>query len=274
MKYIFLVLLTLLIDPSKIGKANAAKSKAKTAYERGEYKEAVEQYRTLTDSLGVKEDEISMNLAHAYFHLNDTVQAQNAYLSMTNSAHADYKSVSYQQLGILAHRQGKLEEALNYFKSALKANPNNEEARYNYEMVKKKLEEQKKQEQQKKDDQKQDQKEQKDKDQKDNKDQQEKNDQQKKDQEKKDKEKKDQDQKNKEQQEKEKKEKQEQQKKDEENKDEKKDNQPSSDKLKEMKISEEKAKMVLEAMKNQEIQYLQQNKRKATKPRSKGKPDW
>jgi hypothetical protein len=41
-----------------------------------------------------------------------------------------------------------------------------------------------------------------------------------------------------------------------------------------MKMSEEKAKMILEAMKNQEIQYLQQNKRKATKPRDTGKPDW
>ena len=58
-------------------------------------------------------------------------------------------------------------------------------------------------------------------------------------------------------------------------KDEKKDTPPSvSDKLKDMKITEEKAKMVLEAMKNQEIQYLQQNQRKATKPKSKGKPDW
>ena len=72
MKYLFLILLTLLIDPSKIGKANAAKSKAKASYERGEYKEAAQQYRTLTDSLGVKEEEISMNLAHSYFHLNDT----------------------------------------------------------------------------------------------------------------------------------------------------------------------------------------------------------
>ena len=41
-----------------------------------------------------------------------------------------------------------------------------------------------------------------------------------------------------------------------------------------MKISEEKAKMILEAMKNQEIQYLQQNKRKATKPKDRSKPDW
>jgi hypothetical protein len=41
-----------------------------------------------------------------------------------------------------------------------------------------------------------------------------------------------------------------------------------------MKISPEKAEMLLEAMKNQERQYLQQNKRKATKQKEKGKPDW
>ncbi len=45
-------------------------------------------------------------------------------------------------------------------------------------------------------------------------------------------------------------------------------------KLEEMKISPEKAEMLLEAMRNQEKQYLQQNKRKATKPKEKGKPDW
>ncbi|MFN7259972.1 MAG: hypothetical protein ACK5TU_08755, partial [Cyclobacteriaceae bacterium] len=78
------------------------------------------------------------------------------------------------------------------------------------------------------------------------------------------------DQKEKEQKEKEQKEKEEQEK----NKD-KKDIPPSvSEKLKEMQMSEEKAKMILEAMKNQEVQYLQQNKRKATKPKDKGKPDW
>lgn len=56
---------------------------------------------------------------------------------------------------------------------------------------------------------------------------------------------------------------------------EKKDIPPSvSEKLQQMEMSEEKAKMILEAMKNQEVQYLQQNKRKATKPKQKGKPDW
>lgn len=46
------------------------------------------------------------------------------------------------------------------------------------------------------------------------------------------------------------------------------------DKLKELKLTEEKARMILEAMKNNEIQYIQQNKRKPTKKPDSGKPDW
>lgn len=47
-----------------------------------------------------------------------------------------------------------------------------------------------------------------------------------------------------------------------------------SQRLEDMKMSEEKARMILEAMKNQEMQYLQQQKRKATQPRDRTKPDW
>ena len=188
MKYLLLVFLFVVVDPVKIGKVNAAKTKAKEAFQRGEYKIAADQYRLLTDSLGVVEDEVSMNLAHSYFHLNDTLQAQNTYLALTNSANRQMKSLSYQQLGVMANRQGKFEEALNHFKNSLKAEPTNEESRYNYEMLKKKLEEKKKEEQkqkdqQQKDDQNKDQKDKKDnKDNKEKKDQQNKEDQQKKDQ--------------------------------------------------------------------------------------------
>ena len=44
--------------------------------------------------------------------------------------------------------------------------------------------------------------------------------------------------------------------------------------MEELKISEEKARMILEAMKNSEVQYIQQNQRKATKRPDSGKPDW
>lgn len=284
--FLFLVASLLFTDLDKIGKINSAKAEAKKAFLSGDFKTAIEKYSYLVDSLGVNEDEVRANLASAYFQANDTTHAQSTYQQLSQSANKKIKSVANQQLGVMANNQEKLEEALEYFKQALKAAPENEAARYNYEVVKKKLEDKKKQDQQKNKDQKdQDKKDDQKKDQ--NKD---KKDQEKKDQEKKDQEKKDQqdkkdpkEQKNKEQQDKEKKEKEqkekeqkekEQQEKDEKNKD-KKDIPPSvKDKLKDMQMSEDKAKMILEAMKNQEVQYLQQNKRKATKPKDKSKPDW
>ena len=45
-------------------------------------------------------------------------------------------------------------------------------------------------------------------------------------------------------------------------------------KLKEINISKEKAEMILEALRNNEVQYLQQLKRKTSKKVDKSKPDW
>jgi len=280
----FLVIAMMFTDLDKIGKINSLKSEAKKAYLGGDYQTAIQKYRYLVDSMGVKEDEVLLNLANSYFEIRDTTNIPSAYQPLTQSTNAKFRSVANQQLGVSANRQGKLEEALNHFKQALKADPANEDARFNYEIVKKKIEEKKKQEEQQKKDQKQDdqKKEQDKKDEKkdpENKDKKgdEKKEKDDKGKEKEDSQKKDQqDKQSKEQQEKEKKEQQqkEQEQKDNKNND-KKDLPPSvSEKLKEMQMSEDKAKMILEAMKNQEVQYLQQNKRKATKPKDRGKPDW
>ena len=164
----------------------------------------------------------------------------------------------------------KRDEALRSVEAGIKKFPNDQKLKALAEKLKeeKKKEDQKRnqenKEQQEKDQQKKDQekKDQQEKEQKEQKDQQQKDDQQSKE-EKKDQEAKD------------KKEGEQDQRENDQNKKEKTDNSPQlSQKLQEMKMSEEKAKMILEAMKNQEIQYLQQNKRKATKPRDRGKPDW
>jgi tetratricopeptide (TPR) repeat protein len=288
MKYaiILIMLATFLTDPAKIGKINSLKAEAKDAYLKGDFKKAIQKYRYLVDSLQVQEDEVLFNLANAYFNLNDTVNAERNYQSITRSSKLPLRSKAQQQLGVLKNRQGKFEEALTHFKEAIKSDPSNEDARYNYELLKKKLEEKKKQEQQKQEQQNKDQNKEENKQDQQKQDQQNKDkqdqkqdpkkDEQQKDQQNKDQQQKDQQKQNekKEQEQKQKEEQQqeeEQQKKDED----KKDTPPSvSEKLKQMEMSEDKAKMILEAMKNQEIQYLQQNKRKATKPRDKGKPDW
>lgn len=268
------------IDPGLIARINSAKSAAKKAFLAYDFPTAIAKYRYLVDSLGVKEDEVLMNLAHSYFNLNDTTNAQTSYqkiLTNPNTSKA-LRSNAFQQLGVINNRQGKLEEALANFKEALKSDPTNEDARYDYEMVKKKLEEKKKQEEQQKKDQ-QDKKE----DQQQNKDQQQKDkqnqdknkqDQQKKDQQDKEQQQKEQAEKDKKEEEKKAQEKKEQEQKDQKEQKDKKDNKFNPDKLKDIKVTEEKAKMILEAMKNQEKQYLQQNKRKSEKPRDKGKPDW
>ncbi|MDN5199717.1 hypothetical protein QQ008_00045 [Fulvivirgaceae bacterium BMA10] len=295
MKYLLVLLLALnpINDLNKIAKVNKLKKQAQEAYLDGDYQKAIKHYSFLIDSLDVADDDVLLNLSNAYYKVADSANALNNYQKLTSSNNRQVKSIANQQLGIYANAKKQHKEALEYFKQSLKSDPTNEEARYNYELLKKLLKDQEqedqnkdkqdqkdqdKQDQEKKDQQNKDQQEQ-NKDQEKEQDQKQQNqDQQQQDQQNKDGEKKEEEQQKdgeqKEQEEKQGKEEQQQQ---EESKEgEKKDELPKSisDKLEEMKISPDKAKMILEAMKNQEIQYLQQNKRKAKARPKSGKPDW
>jgi hypothetical protein len=150
MKFIVLSIIVLIaIDPSRIAKVNGAKSEARKAYMDGDYKKAVSKYTYLTDTLDVREDEVMINLANSYFQVKDTANAISTYQSLTASPKSHIRSKAQQQLGILHHRQGKLEEALVNFKEAIKADNSNVDAKYNYEMLKKKLDEEKKKQEEK-----------------------------------------------------------------------------------------------------------------------------
>lgn len=179
--------------------------------------------------------------AQSYFNTSANHYVQNRRADALTSVQAGLqKYPNDQKLKALADR--------------LKEEKKKEDQKRNEENKEKEQQEQQKKEQQKK--------EQEEKEQKEQKEQQDKQDQ-KSEQEKKEQEAKD------------KKEGEQDQRENKDNKNEKTENSPQlSQKLQQMKMSEEKAKMILEAMKNQEIQYLQQNKRKATKPRDSGKPDW
>lgn len=160
------------------------------------------------------------------------------------------------------------DQALATVKEGLRIKPNSEKL----EALRKLLEQEKKNEQQRqnqeqqkqdknKQDQKPDQKDQQQKDQQDNSDEKKQDDNDKKDEE--NDKKNDQEQKDAEPS------------KPEEEQEKKNDEKPApSQRLEDLKMSEEKARMILEAMKNQELQYLQQKKRKATQPRDRTKPDW
>jgi len=292
MKFVIAILLLTFFpgnELDKIARTNQLKKEAKQAYQAGRFDVAISKYHYLLDSVKIDDDRSRLNLANAYYQINDTTSAINNFGALTASNNKLIQSIAQQQLGVIQHKQQKYKEALESFKQALKADPANEEARYNYELLKKIVKEQEQQNQdqkQNKDQNKenkeqeqqnnqQNQDEQKNQEQKgkddQNKDEEEQNQKEEKKQEEKDgkeKEKKEQEQEQEEQQ-------KDGQPKDEEQKDgENKEMPMNRDKLQEMQISEEKAKMILEAMKNNEVQYIQQNRRKAKKPKETGKPDW
>jgi Ca-activated chloride channel homolog len=269
-------------NPTEIALINTYKKNAEKSFLSNDFSNAASQYRFLIDSLQIDEDAIKLNLGHAYQQLGDTSSARTYYNQATLTNDHNLKSIAYQQLGVMSKASSNLNESLNYLKASIKANPSNTDARYDYELVKKLLEQRKDQNQSDQDEN----KEQQDQEQQD----QEQQNQEQQDQEQQDQEQQDQDGDADEKKEQEQKEAADQQEKkpEEEAKDaesaqneeeEKADeneqrNQDIEQKLQEMNISPEKAEMILEAMKNGEIQYIQQQKRKPTEKPDKGKPDW
>lgn len=288
----YLLLFALLIDVpdvSKIARHNQVKTDAQEALDAGDFESAIAQYHLLIDTMGVTEPEALYNLSTSYYQLADTTNAKLQYGRTITANNKQLSSKSYNQLGVISNLSKNHKKALSEFKSALKQNPSNENARFNYELTKKLLEQQ--QEQENQDDEKKD-----DEKKEDNKEKEEEKDQEQKDKEKQDQEKQDQEQQDQQDQqqgeendEENEQEQQEQQDKNQEGKEEEQqepneeEQKEQSDKekqdavnqkLEEMKISPEKAQMILEALKNREKQYIQQMTRKATKKPPSGKPDW
>ncbi len=147
---VFILLMSISVgDINKIARINNLKKLAESAYKNGNYDDAISSFRTLTDSLGVNEDPVLLNLANAYYQKQDTINAVQYYSRVLNSDNPELRSLAYQQMGVINQQKNKLSEALSDFKSALKSNAQNEDAQYNYELLKKMLNDQ--QEQQKKD---------------------------------------------------------------------------------------------------------------------------
>ena len=309
------ILLLLGIDLNDIAKINTLKEQAEDAYTKGDYQSAFESYKMLVDSFKVVDDNVLMNYANSAYSLtglkgkidnnnsdsdgsNYADAAMSSYQKLTNSKDKVLKSSAYNQIGVINYQLGDavqksdkyLNESLSYFKQSLKSDPGNDNARYNYEIVKKKLEEnkdqQENQDQENQDEEKEDDQENKDQQNQDQQDQ-ENQDQQNQDQENQDQQNQDQqnqDQENQEEEQKDKngdqqeQEQEEQQQQEQEGQDGEQDEkevpQSPSDKFKEMNISEDMAKMILEALRNNEVQYLQQQKRKPTKRADSSKPDW
>ena len=118
-----------------IGRTNRLKEQAAAALRQRNYLSAMVQYRYLRYNYGLAHEEITLNLGHCYYLLGDTLNARRQYVTLRGSADRNIRTVALQQLGVMAFRGGRREQALALFKSSLQASPANDGARYNYELL-------------------------------------------------------------------------------------------------------------------------------------------
>jgi len=122
---------------SRSGEIRRFKEQASAAFRQGRYDEALVFYRHLYDRLNIGEEEVLINLAHCYFIQRNSKQATALYQIACRSPNYQVRSLAWQQLGVLAYRTRRYEWAGVCFKNALKSNPANDDARYNYELTRK-----------------------------------------------------------------------------------------------------------------------------------------
>ncbi len=129
---------------NRIAETNRLKEQAEEAYQAGRYAEAAEYYNILITKWGETSDAVRLNKANALLQAEKVPEATEAYREIAEgSAGKPARSRALQQLGYLASNdEKKLQDAMQYFKEALKADPTNTTARHNYELAWQRLQEQ------------------------------------------------------------------------------------------------------------------------------------
>lgn len=127
--------LTTLGWPNQIIQRNQAKTIAETAYRQQDYDQAVAYYEYLERTQLVPEPDVILNLAHAAFAKKDTALAISQYRRLARVSDAGIASTALNQLGVLLCFSGDTLQSESQFQEALVRNPDNDQARFNYELV-------------------------------------------------------------------------------------------------------------------------------------------
>jgi len=120
---------------NKISLTNNLKTKAAHYFHSRDYITSSLLYDSLIHHYQINDESIRLNLAHSYFKLENRKKAVEQYKILSTSENYVISSISFQQLGLVSAMKGKPDEAIAYFKKALKINDKNEKARYNLELM-------------------------------------------------------------------------------------------------------------------------------------------
>ncbi|MBA9077784.1 tetratricopeptide repeat protein [Rufibacter quisquiliarum] len=144
MSYWWLVLL-LAFSPleglQRIALRNQYARQAEAAFQRKNYLQAAALYEKVAKAEGdAPLLPVRLNLAHSYFQLHNFSKASPLYRALLKSASdPGLKSMVANQLAVIEAEEGNYTKALAFSKQALIADELNQEARFNYELLQKYL---------------------------------------------------------------------------------------------------------------------------------------
>ncbi len=119
-----------------VGKSNQDKSNAESAYLEGDYRQAAGLYYKITYSSIFSDPATRLYLAHSYYRLDSLQLAKEQYTLLLRVPDPKVSSMAHTQLAVLACQDRDTTEALTFLKSALRIYPDNETARFDYELLK------------------------------------------------------------------------------------------------------------------------------------------
>ncbi|MFB9864803.1 hypothetical protein EFA69_14495 [Rufibacter immobilis] len=136
----FLLALSPFDGLQRIARRNLYVQQAQEAYARKQYQQAAVLYERVRQA----EDEtpahsVLLNLAHSYFHLHEYSRASPLYRALLDTKDRGLLSIVTTQLSVIEAEEGNFTKAIAFSKQALKADETNKAARYNYELLQKYL---------------------------------------------------------------------------------------------------------------------------------------
>ena len=135
MLYVFFLVWMGWAEPltNRISQNNRARQEAEAAYRAGRFDRALVLYAYLSRNTAF-DPAVRLNVGHTYFRLGQYAKAKPQYQALLQS---DLRTVAATQLGVMACFDRDTATALLLFRQALLENADNEPARYNFELVKK-----------------------------------------------------------------------------------------------------------------------------------------
>lgn len=153
--YVLLLMLMTVFFCCPKARADAAKltKQANRLYKEEKYAEALEKYKE-AGNLKPDSDIIHFDAGAAFYKTGDYKNAVGSLTKALSTEGEDLEAKATYNIGNSKYRLGLLEESLDYYKRAIELDALDEDAKFNYEFVKKKLEEKQDQEKQKEQEQK------------------------------------------------------------------------------------------------------------------------